>query len=217
MTEETTTQAQKPEESLEELYAQASASITKPATEEQLTQPQTQTGYEAAPPDPVADSDAFRKWAAEQSAVTQNEIAKLRHERAQEAQSIKAQAEQRDFQDAVSRLAKDAEIPDEQRDLVEGYLMAKASRSEALRGLWEARAANPQAWGKALSSLTSEIRGKLAIQRDDQVAENQRALDDAMRSQSSTAPPEETEEQRVAKMNPQEFDQYWRRKIGRTY
>ncbi len=200
------------EATIDELYqtamnslpAQQPANITEPVKSEIL-------------PDPVTDPDAHVKAVDQRLQTLQQEIAQDRQERQSERQRLQAQTDDRDFRDAVSRLAEKAGVSETQRELAEGFLLSKASKSEALQGLWKGRGQNPEAFNKALDALVSPLRDALAIKEDSQVAENQRALDDAMKSQTNSEPTEEKPEDRLMKLSDSEFEAEWNKIQGRVW
>ena len=207
------TQDKAPEATIEELYQSARADMTSTETPAQTTEPVKSETL----PDPVTDPDAHVRAVDKRLQTLQQEIAQDRRERLMERQRTQAQTDDRDFRDAVSRLAEKAGLPDAQRELAEGYLLSKASKSEALKGLWKGRSQNPQAFDKALDALVSPLRDALAIKEDSQVAENQRALDEAIKSQTNSEPPTEKPEDRLMKLNDSDFEREWSRLQGRVW
>ncbi len=207
----TETQDKAPEATIEELYQAAKASMQQPAT--QTTEPvRTETL-----PDPVTDPDAHVKAVGQHLQTLQQELAQDRQERAAEKQEAQAAANERDFRDAVSKLAEKAGVPEHQRELAEGFLLQKASKSEALTGLWNSRGSNPQAFAKAIDALVTPLRDALAIKEDSQVTENQRALDDALKSQTTSEPPAEKPEDKFMNMNDAQFEREWARLRGQVW
>ena len=204
------TQDKTPEATIEELYESAKANFQPPA---QTTEPvRTETL-----PDPVTDPDDHVKAVNQRLQSLQQEITQDRQERQAERQQAQAQADERDFRDAVSKLAEKAGVPEHQRELAEGFLLQKASKSEALKGLWNARGDNPQGFAKALDALVNPLRDALAIKEDSQVTENQRALDDALKSQTTSEPPESKPEDDWKDLDDGQFERRWARLRGQVW
>ena len=201
------------EATIDELYQTAMNSLPAQQTPASTTEPVRSETL----PDPVTDPDAHVKAVDQRLQTLQQELAQDRQERQSERQKLQAQTDERDFRDAVSRLAEKAGVPDNQKDLAEGFLLMKASKSDALQGLWKARGQNPESFNKALDALVSPLRDALSIKEDSQVAENQRALDDALKSQTNSEPPAEKPEDRLMKLSDTEFEAEWNRIQGRVW
>lgn len=213
MTEES--QDKSPEETIEDLYQQAVAGISQTPVETPAQATQTPQPTEQLP-DALKDSDGHAKALNQQFNALRQEIAEERQAREKQASDLREQEDNRDFREAVDRLASKVKVPPHQRELVEGYLMAKAVNSKALSGLWQARGQNPTAFKQAIDALAQPLMDALAAKEEPQIAENQRALDDAMRSQttSSATPAAETPDERIMKMGKGEFDAEWRKLKG---
>lgn len=196
MTEETTVEQKPPEApTLESLYQEYNV---QPTGEQP---PPQQTSSEQTPPE------------KEDAAAIQQEIARFRQELAAERQTKAAVAEQEDFQHAIAAVSQEAEL--EGKDtVIRGYLIAKAHEDERLRALWDKRKENPQAWSKALKILAGEVKKEFAVPNP-QLEENQRAMEESQRTQSTTAPPPKSKEEDVLRMSQAEFSQFWGRLAGR--
>jgi hypothetical protein len=143
----------------------------------------------------------------------QQEISMFRQELAAERQRTAAKTDEADFSNAVATLSKDAGL--EGKDtMIKGFLIAKASEDQRLRTIWEKRTSNPQAWDKALKILADEVKDNFKVPNP-QLEENQRAMEESQRAQSSTAPPTQKPEEDLMRMNNAEFSHYWGRLAGR--
>lgn len=204
-------QDKSPETTIEELYQSAIAGMSSaPAT---TTEPVRSEPL----PDPSTDPDDHTKAVSERLAAIQQEFARDRQERQVERQRDQAERDDRDFHGAVKQLAEKAGLTEQQQDLAAGFLMQKASKSEALKGLWDARDKNPEAFKLAVDALASPLRDALAIKEDPQVVENQRALDDANRSQTNSEPAQTDETDRIMKMSDGEFQREWAKLRGQVW
>lgn len=214
MSDETTTQA-KPEDTIEQLYQQAVADI---APQTPAAEPQSQQAPETLP-DALTDSDAHNKAVVHQINALKQELMADRQERQKRDVKLQEDANRRDFQDAVNRLVEKANVPEAQKELAAGYLLQKATTSKALQGLWQGRGDKPEAFSKAIDALVPALQDALSIKLDPQIAENQRALDDAMKSQttSSGTPPEESHEDKILKMDKGQFEAEWRKIKGEVW
>lgn len=206
MTEQTNPQAEQtppetppaPTQSLEELYAEYNVGTEQPAPPPQADPVQPE-------PQPAADSDT----------AIRAEMAQLRQElssyRAEKADA----ADRADLKKAVAFLGKEAEIEGKE-PILQGYLVSKASEDARLRMIWEQRGQNPKAWKRALEILADEVRDEFAVPNP-QLEENQRAMDESQRAQTSTAPAPAKPEQKVMGMNDADFSNFWQRLAGRSY
>lgn len=197
MTEETTVEQKPPEApTLESLYQEYDVQPGEP--------PPQQTSPEQTPP------------VKEDAAAIRKEIAGFRQELAVERQHkaiATEEAEEADFQHAIAQVGKEAEL--EGKDtVIRGYLIAKAHEDQRLRAMWDKRKSNPQAWNKALKILAGEVKKEFAVPNP-QLEENQRAMEESQRTQSTTAPPATSKEDEVLRMSQAEFSQFWGRLAGR--
>ncbi len=207
------TQDNAPEATIDELYKTAMNSLPAQQTPAQTTEPVRSENL----PDPVTDPDAHVRAVDQRLQTLQQELTQDRQERQVERQRLQAQTDERDFRDAVSRLAEKAGVPEHQRELAEGFLLMKASKSDALQGLWKARGNDRAPFDKALDALVSPLRDALSIKEDSQVAENQRALDEAQKSQTNSEPTAEKPEDRLMNLSDTEFEAEWNRIQGRVW
>ena len=185
----------KPKETLEDLYSQYSVNEPAPQTAVHPTEPQPAENLDTATQPNLA---AFMQ-----------ELARDRAERAQEREERMRKADEADFRDAVATLGKNAELQGKDK-MLRGYLISKASEDSRLRALWENRKENPTAWNRALKIMSDEVKEEFVVPNP-QLEENQRAMEVSQQSASSSAPPKPKQEEEVMRMNPAEFEQFWRR------
>ena len=161
----------------------------------------------AAPP-PAEPAPAVTEESAIRSKLADLErtISADRQERVQAQETA-------DLKSAVARLGKAAGIEGKEL-MLQGYLIAQATEDPRLRTLWDRRHMNPKAWDKALQILADDVRDQFAVPNP-QLEENQRAMDESQRAQSTSAPPAQKAEDKVMSMNDSEFDQFWARLAGR--
>lgn len=162
---------------------------------------------------PAAEPIAEPEPATNDIAAIRSELAQNRKERAADKAEREQRATEADLKTAIATLGKDAGI--EGKDsLLRGFLVAKATEDQRLRTLWESRNSNPKGWKAALKILADEVKDEFAMPNP-QIEENQRALDESQRNQSTAAPGEPDKVQRVMSMPDGEFSQFWGRLAGR--
>lgn len=146
-------------------------------------------------------------------AAIQDEILAFRRELAAERERKAVEAEQADLNNAIAKLEKESGLKGKDT-VLRGYLIAKAHEDARLKTLWDKRSANPQAWEKALRILGNEVRKEFAVENP-QLEENQRAMEESQRAQTTAAPAKDSPEAEVMRMNPANFAQFWGRLAGR--
>lgn len=206
MTEENNETSIEPTEpstpALEDLYGEFQPQ-TQPVQSEQPQTIRDDVRYSPVP-DPVTDQDAFRGWAQDQYkeiAALKSDFSSVKTELQQEREALAAEKEEREFRTVAEEIATSAEI---NADDAEAGLLHKFFKDTNFQQVWKNRAQNPQAFGKVKTVLSQEMRGRFASKVDPQIAENQRALDEANNT-SGQKPEKESIEDRVAKMSPSEF------------
>lgn len=164
-------------------------------------------------PIPAAEPKAEQTPATNDVAAIQQQIVELRRERDAEKAASLQRKDEADLKQAVATLGKEADI--EGKDpLLKGFLIAKAEEDQRLRALWNGRNTNPKAWKTALKILADEVKEEFQV-ANPQIEENQRALDESQRAQTSVAPKQPDGVQKVMSMNDGEFSQFWGRLAGR--
>ena len=144
---------------------------------------------EFATPEIVDPLDA-EQWSNYQSQQSQNQAAL--QGQLQDLNSKLTQYEQdkmqalvdADIKAAVDSVSKD--LDDSDPVMVELYLEKRARENPGFRHIWENRSKNPKALDKALGAITNELKGKFSIKADPQLAENQRAIQQAQQSSNTT-------------------------------
>ena len=199
-----------PAASLDDLYGEFQPQQTQPVQSQQQTQPQPQSTVSYSAPDPVSDPDGFKNW----TQSNQREIADLKssltqytNDLAAEKQALAEQQEERDFQSVASEIAKSANI---NADDAEAGLLHKFMKDKNFQQIWRNRGSNPAAFQKVKTVLSNEMKGRFSSRVDSQLAENQRALDEANKSTSTSKKDEPTLEDQVAGMSSAEFKRFSR-------
>ncbi len=194
------TKLPEPQPTLDELFTEYDIGRETPAAS-----PPNAAPPPAEPPAPTA---------TDETAIHQKLAALERTISADRQERVQAQ-EEADFKSAVAKLGKNAGI--EGKDtMLRGYLIAQATEDPRLRTLWERRNMNPKAWAKALEILADDVRDQFAVPNP-QLEENQRAMDESQRAQSTSAPPPQKPEDKVMGMSDPEFSNFWAKLTGRGF
>lgn len=188
-----------PKQTLEDLYDQYDVGVPQAPAGETPAAPTT-----AEPPPTTDDVAAIR-----------NDLAQLRAEREADKKAAQERADEADLNRAVATLGKEAELTGKD-DLLRGFLISKATRDPRLRALWDARNVKPKAWRQALEILADEVRDEFVVPNP-QLEENQRAMEESQRAQSTQSPPAQKPEDKVMGMNESDFAGFWARLSGRSY
>ncbi len=188
-----------PKQTLEDLYDQYDVPVQPSVGETPAAEPT------AEPAVPATDDNA----------AILSKLAKLEAENAANRAEALRRTEDADLNRAVDFLEREAELKDK-KPILKGFLIAKASEDQRLRALWNSRAEKPKAWRQALEILADEARQIFAV-ANPQLEENQRAMDESQRAQSTSAPPAEKPEDKVMGMKDPEFDHFWAKLTGRGF
>ena len=189
-----------PKQTLEDLYDQYDVGVT----------PEQPTGAPLA-----AEPTAEHQPATEDVAAIQRDLAALRAEREAEKRAALQRDEEADLNRAVAILGKEAELEGKE-DILRGFLVAKATQDARLRALWDQRLVKPKAWRSALGILADEVRGEFAVPNP-QLEENQRAMEESQRAQTTAPPPSKSADEKVMGMNEADFGHFWHKLAGRGF
>lgn len=207
--------------SLDDLYGEFQPQQTQPAQSTQQQQPsqqgtgqgsETQVSYDV--PDPVNDPEGFKQYQAnvhKELAAVRSEAQSIQQQLQEKEQALSAQAEERDFQNVAEEIAKQAEVD---TDLVEAGLLHRYIKDKNFQQIWQNRQANPQAFKKVKSVLSKEMRSKFAMKVDPQIAENQRAAEEADKGATAQRKEEESVEDQLMKADSRDFDRMLRKLRG---
>ncbi len=190
-TPEATPAAETPAPSLEDVYAEFKIEPSQRRPEQSATK--AEPAEKLSFPDPITDTDGFRKAQAQLYAALQNQTAAATQKLEAFLDEQKTVAEQRELEAVVGSMAKKAEVSEEFRDLIKYALADKYATDPRLRAIYDNRHSNPKAWAKAQEALVPELRKKFSIKVNETVADSQRAMREAMRSVKS-APAAPTDE-----------------------
>jgi len=204
--------------SLDDLYGEFQPQQTQPAqsnTQQQQAVEHSQPSYLNIP-DPVADVDGFKGYIVgfeKKLAAAQSEVRKAQERLAQKERELAIQAEERDFRGVAEEIAQKAGVDG---DLVEAGLLHKFVKDKGFQQMWQNRNSNPAAFKKAKAILANEMRNRFAMKVDPQLAENQRAAEEASRGVESKKGEEQSLEERLMKAPVGEFDMMIRQLRGST-
>ena len=216
MTDNTETSQEQPQvestETLEDLYGEFKVQETPPP---QSTPQQVQVNPQDTPsmPDPVTDQDQFKDWASRQYrevAALRSEVSETKNLLNTEREKLVTEAEEKDFRSVAEEIAKSVSID---ADDAEAGLLHKFFKDTAFQHVWQNRRSNPGAFKKVKSILSQEMKGRFSAKVDSQIAENQRAVEEATKGVSVRKTDELTTDDKIAKMSDSEFGEYWDKEI----
>ena len=153
----------------------------------------------------------------ELNAALLKEVRQIRQERAQEQAAKTAKVADQDFDTAVAAIGKEAGLDqmglEGWQKVVKGYVIAEALDDNRLRLLFDKRHTNPTAWAKAQNVIAKDIASKFKL-ANPQLEENQRAMEESQKVQSSAPPTKSSAEDKAMGLNNAEFDHLWRQLVG---
>lgn len=181
--------------------APASAPATTPAAPPKL-------------PDPVSDPDGFSAWQVQQlqsQNALQKQVQDAMHTIRSQEEMAQAAANERELSAIVDQVHKQLDgVP---HKIVKYALADRYDTDARFRAIIDGRKANPAALNKALAAVAPEIARDLNVRADPQIAENQRALNEATASMTSRAPDADARaaQAKMLEMSGGEFDHSWNR------
>jgi hypothetical protein len=215
---DTSTQTTEAPQSLDQVYKQFNVEETAQSFQ---PQPQVQTQQQpqrqdVSVPDPVLDSEGFKKWQSQQSQSLQQAVSSIKGELgALQVERLK-RAEEADIKSAVQRF-RSVTGDDVDEDLAEVALGQKARKDPKFLSVYQNRARNPQAWNAAVTAYANEFKSKTQFKIDPIIAENQRAAKQSIGSQVKKNQDEVTgDEAHFKGKTGKEFAAAWRNYIDRS-
>ena len=207
----------KPEEtapSLEDVYAEFTPSQQRPtaqSTPQPIAQPES---IPTSVPDPLTDSEGFRVYQAKENAALRQMVTVLTNKQDASDKKTLIADEEKDLSVAVDALSE--KMPGVNKRLVKYALADRYLNDVKFKDIWDNRDSNKRALNKVLNALVPELQEEFTVDRDPQLAENQRAFDEATRSSTNTQTTDKQEkDQKLVNLSGNEFDQEMAR-IRRT-
>jgi len=156
-------------------------------------------------PDPITDLEGFSKYQVERNSKLEQQINDLSNQFQQtNNQALKAQEEQ-DLQKIITDLSPKMEGVNPK--MIKYALADKYNSDPKFASLWDGRTQNPSALNKALAAITPDLQKEFSIKVDSQVEADQRALDQATNSMTSSTD-EVSESAKALGLGGNEFDAY---------
>jgi len=176
---------------------------------------QPQQPFQSQPyaPDPVTDSEGYKRWAAQQAQQFQSLDTTLREvstkisafEQMQQQQKVNAEVDK-----AVQLVNQKAKVDP---DIVEAMLNVEYTKNPSFKKIFDNRDRNPMAYQKALGVIADKISSKFQVRTDPQIAENVRAAQASQRTMSVTNKTNDLMDQ-VGNMTDLEFQRWWQAHRG---
>ncbi len=194
-TEQTPDVVQSLDDVIEEFQPQQFAEPAPQQYQEQAA-PQPQVPQTTLDPFDQAQMDSFSQNTANQFGQMSNQMAEMQA-RLNQADALNANAAiDKDVKNAVDIVNKIAGHKDS--SWIEFQINKKADENVGFRAIWENRAANPQAYQKALTAIGNELKSGTDSQSDPQLVENQRAVEQSQQNINSNTAEVSTLEQTLA-------------------
>ena len=129
-----------------------------------------------------------------------------------------AEAETRDLDQAVEYAIKQIKpATPEQERLVKYALAEKYDSDKKFASAWDNRQKDPRAFSAVLEATIPDLRKAFSVKDVDQIAQNQLALDNAIKGSASEALEPDNQENKILQMNDAEFDHYWFGRMNKGY
>ena len=213
-------QSESEAETLDDLYGDFQAPQQTPPVQstQQQQEPQPQQVVQPSitkTPDPVTEPEAFAQsqtFLSQELSALRSQFTEVTQQLSQERDNVASKTEERDFHNLADEIAKSSGLD---TDIAEAGLLHKFVKDSTFKHIWNNRNTNPQAMKKVKTILTNEMKTKYAMKTDPQIAENQRALEEANKGASSSTKSDESIEDRVAKMDNREFANFEREMINK--
>ena len=174
-------------------------------------QPQSQPPAQPYIPDPVVDSEGYKRYVAQemQARSSLETTLKTVSERLSNfEQTIEKQRLDADVDRAVKTVNGKVKMDP---DFVEAALEVEYRKNPSFKHIWDNRQKNPAAFEKALNVVADKMAGKFQVRQDPQIAENVRAAQSSQRNMATTK--QQTQNDEWANLSPAEFEAKWSRMI----
>lgn len=182
-------------QSLDQVYKQYNVEETaksfQPQVQTQQPQQQVQQTQEVSVPDPVLDSEGFRKWQGNQSQVLRQSLTSVHGELTALRFERQRAKEEADIKSAVQKF-RGVTGNEVDEDMAEVALGSKARKDPKFLAVYQNRERNPAAWNAAVSAYANEFKSKTQFKIDPNIAENQRAAKQSIGSQVKSGKDEAT-------------------------
>lgn len=146
------------------------------------------------------------EWLAKQHSETTKRLQEVSEKLSSKEQKEYVDAQMRDLDEAIKTIGKDVEIDPM---FIEGALHTTYNRDKNFQKIFDNRAQNPEAYQKALSVISQQLKVKSSVKMDPQLAENSRALEQLQKSARTGA--QSSPDDATRNMSASDFDQYWER------
>lgn len=200
---------------IEDTAQQFQQARQQPQQEQVQQQVTEQHPVTPAIPDPTLDPQGYRQYESQQLRDSQSlrqTLTQVVGQLSNMQQNAARQQEEADIRKAVGVLKE--KIPGVDDDMLEIALGHKARRDPKFMSLWQQRSQKPEAWGKALNAVASELGSKLSARQDPQLTENTRAMKAATQAASTTRTSKQDEEW---PSDPREFQKKWDSYVSSGY
>ena len=195
MTEQTESTEQM---SLEDVYGKYNI---QPETQPRQSDPETTT--ETAPTGQNVD-----QLKTQIEALTKQH-AEMQRRLDEQQQQAARDAEEKDLDQAIEYVEKNVNLPKkEQRKLVKLALASKYQEDKKFASAWDNRGKDPRAFSAVLEATIPELRDLFSIKDNDQISQNQLALDSAIKGGQEASEPDDGVK-KVMDMNDGEFERWW--------
>lgn len=195
-----------------EFNVEAEAANFRPqqqAPQQQQPQVQPQQPPSNQVPDPVLRPDDFRSHYAADINTLRTSQSQLASQLQTMTAAAQRQVEEMDIRAAVDSVKRAGFEADP--DFIEVALGQKARQDPRFLSVYNNRAKNPNAWGKALAAVANEFKGKYSFKADPQLTENVRAARQSTQTSLTTkdAPSGNQLEDAFKGKSGRDFDAAW--------
>jgi len=170
----------------------------------QQPQPQATESYRSVP-DPALEPDKFANMVTQESNALKQQLSNVSSRLSQYEQESQKQTVSKAIGDAVGTVN---DTVNQDPELVESYLNIRYNKDQKFAQIWDNRDKNPKALNEALGVVARDMQNKFSIKVDSQIAEDQRAINNATRSTRQNKV-EDNSDDKLMKLNDAEFDVYW--------
>ena len=147
------------------------------------------------------------EWLAKQHSQTNAQLREVSEKLSKRDQEEFINSQMKALDEAIQTIGKDVELDPM---FIEGALHTTYNRDKNFQKIFDNRAQNPEAYKRALSVISGQLKSKAAVKHDPQLTENSRALEQLQKSARTGTAPAKPEDATLG-MSASEFDQYWER------
>jgi len=193
-----------PERTIEQIASEFNETVQQPQQQAPVSE-----SY-ATLPDPALEPERFAEAVQQENVALKTQVSDVNSRLSNFENNQKVETTKQAISSAVDQVN---EVVKQDPDIVESFLNVRYNNDKQFAKIWDNRDQNPSALKEALSVVSRDMQDKFAVVRDPQIAEDQRAINEATRSTNQSVSRDSVAD-KMEKLNDAEFDIEWNKLAG---